>query len=58
MNMTDYDALTVAQLKELLREQNLTTSGKKADLIARLKESASSDEEIVEDPIEVSDAEE
>lgn len=56
--MTDYDALTVAQLKELLREQNLTTSGKKADLIARLKESASSDEEIVEDSIEVSDAEE
>ena len=34
----DYDAMTVAQLKEALKEKNLPVSGKKADLISRLEE--------------------
>ena len=34
----DYDSMTVPQLKDALREKGLTVSGKKADLIARLKE--------------------
>ena len=32
----DYEGLTVAQLKALLKEQGLPVSGKKADLIERL----------------------
>ena len=35
---TDYDSMTVAQLKKILKEKGMTVSGKKADLIARLKE--------------------
>tara|TARA_B100000929_G_C15303547_1_gene351256 strand:- start:279 stop:671 length:393 start_codon:yes stop_codon:yes gene_type:complete len=35
---TDYDSMTVAQLKKVLKEKGMTVSGKKADLIARLKE--------------------
>ena len=38
--MSDYENMTVAQLKELLREAGLPVSGKKADLIARLQEGA------------------
>ena len=34
----DYQKMTVAQLKELLKEADLPLSGKKADLIARLAE--------------------
>ena len=34
----DYDSMTVAQLKDSLKEKGLSVSGKKADLIARLKE--------------------
>ena len=34
----DYDSMTVAQLKEVLKNKGMTVSGKKADLIARLKE--------------------
>ena len=34
----DYSSMTVPQLKEALKEKGLTVSGKKADLIARLKE--------------------
>jgi len=33
----DYESMTVAQLKELLKEQDLPVSGKKSDLIARLQ---------------------
>ena len=33
-----YENLTVAELKELLRERGLPVSGKKADLVARLSE--------------------
>ena len=36
----DYESMTVAQLKELLKEQGLPVSGKKSDLIARLQEAA------------------
>ena len=38
--MSDYEDMTVAQLKELLKEAGLPVSGKKADLIARLEEGA------------------
>ena len=38
--MSDLEDMTVAQLKELLKEAGLPVSGKKADLIARLQESA------------------
>ena len=34
----DYDSMTVAQLKELLKETGKPVSGKKADLISRLSE--------------------
>ena len=34
--MSDYEKMTVAQLKELLKEAGLPVSGKKADLIERL----------------------
>lgn len=33
-----YNELTVAELKELLEQRGLSTSGKKADLIKRLQE--------------------
>ena len=36
----DYQKMTVAQLKELLKEADLPLSGKKADLIARLTEAS------------------
>ena len=36
----DYESMTVAQLKELLKEADLPVSGKKADLIARLAENS------------------
>ena len=32
----DYESMTVAQLKEVLKEQGLPISGKKSELIARL----------------------
>ena len=34
----DYESMTVAQLKELLKEAGKPVSGKKAELIERLKE--------------------
>ena len=34
----DYQSMTVAELKELLKEAGKPVSGKKADLIARLQE--------------------
>ena len=34
----DFESMTVAQLKELLKKEGLPVSGKKADLIARLTE--------------------
>ena len=44
----DYESMTVAQLKELLKEQDLPVSGKKSDLVARLQEAAGHDD-VVED---------
>ena len=34
----DYSTLTIKELKELLKEKKLSTVGKKAELIERLKE--------------------
>ena len=34
----DYNTLTIKKLKELLKERDLSTVGKKAELIERLKE--------------------
>ena len=34
----DYNALTIKELKELLKERDLSTVGKKTELIKRLKE--------------------
>ena len=40
----EYASMTVAQLKELLKEQGLPVSGKKAELIERLMEASGADE--------------
>ena len=45
----DYESMTVAQLKELLKEQNLPVSGKKSDLIARLQEAGDDVDEVMEE---------
>lgn len=39
--MTDYNAKKVPELKDLLKERSLPTSGKKEELVARLVESDS-----------------
>ena len=44
-----YDNLTVAELKELLRERGLPVSGKKADLISRLSEGEDTIDEVPEE---------
>ena len=54
----DYESMTVAQLKELLKEAGLPVSGKKSDLIARLHEAAGETEEMAEDDAPVEDVEE
>ena len=41
----DYNSMTVAELKDLLRDAGLPVSSKKADLIARLQEAADAPEE-------------
>ncbi len=48
--MSDYEKMTVAQLKELLKEAGLPVSGKKADLIARLQDN--SEESVTEESTE------
>jgi len=53
----DYESMTVAQLKELLKEQDLPVSGKKSDLVARLQEAAG-DGDVVEEVIDDAPAEE
>ena len=45
----DYESMTVAQLKELLKEQNLPVSGKKSDVIARLQEAGDDVDEVMEE---------
>ena len=53
--MSDYDKMTVAELKELLKEAGLPVSGKKADLIERLQDgaedSAPVQEEVAEEEV-------
>ena len=45
----DYDKMTVAELKELLKAADLPVSGKKADLIARLVDASDADEQEASD---------
>ena len=52
----DYESMTVAQLKELLKEQGLPVSGKKTDLMARLLEADGQTEDVVEDDAPVDEA--
>ncbi len=52
--MSELSNLTVAELKELLKEAGLPVSGKKADLIARLEE-ADVEEDVIEEVIEEED---
>ena len=44
-----YDEMTVAELKDLLRERGLPVSGKKADLISRLNEAEEPEAEAPEE---------
>ena len=46
--MSEYDNMTVAELKVELKEAGLPVSGKKAELIARLEEFSGASEEIAE----------
>ncbi len=45
-----YEGMTVAELKDLLRDRGLPVSGKKADLIARLSDSEQPPEEEATEP--------
>jgi len=53
--MSELSNLTVAQLKELLREAGLPVSGKKAELIVRLEESDLDKSDDIEEEIEEED---
>ena len=52
----DYDSMTVAQLKEALKEMGLPVSGKKSDLLARLQEAAGQADDAVEEEAPVEEA--
>jgi large subunit ribosomal protein L32e len=54
--MEEYENMTVAELKELLRGAKLPVSGKKSELIARLIESNDSSEEVAEE-LDIEDVE-
>jgi large subunit ribosomal protein L32e len=61
--MSDYEKMTVAELKEQLKEAGLPVSGKKADLLARLQDGAKTpapakEESPVEESAEEESAEE
>ncbi|MBJ63919.1 MAG: 50S ribosomal protein L32e [Euryarchaeota archaeon] len=56
--MSDYENMTVAQLKELLKEAGLPVSGKKADLILRLQEGADEPAPVEEESISEDEEEE
>jgi len=56
--MSDYENMTVAQLKELLKEAGLPVSGKKADLILRLQEGADEPAPVEEESITEDEEEE
>lgn len=45
----DYESMTVAQLKEALKEMGLPVSGKKSDLMARLHEAAGQADDLAEE---------
>ena len=58
----EYDSMTVAELKDLLRDAGLPVSGKKAELIARLEEAPDTPaeeelEEMVEEEIDTEEDE-
>ena len=53
--MSELSELTVAQLKELLRDAGLPVSGKKAELIVRLEESDLDKSDDIEEEIEEED---
>ena len=59
----EYDSMTVAELKDLLRDAGLPVSGKKAELIARLQEApdmpakAEELEEMVEEEMDIEEDE-
>ena len=53
--MSELSDLTVAELKDLLRDAGLPVSGKKADLIARLEEAEEYDEGFEEEIEEIED---
>ena len=53
--MSELSNLTVAELKDLLRDAGLPVSGKKADLIARLEEADEHDDDIEEEIEEADD---
>ena len=52
----DYESMTVAQLKEALKEMGLPVSGKKSDLLARLQEAAGQADEVVEEEASAEEA--
>ncbi len=54
--MSEYEDMTVAELKVLLKELGLSSTGKKADLIERLK--AASEEVADEEPVVMEEADE
>ena len=41
---SDFSSMEVAELRDLLKEKNLSTQGRKAELIARLEESNNSNQ--------------
>ena len=59
----EYDSMTVAELKDLLRDAGLPVSGKKAELISRLQEAADTPakaeelEEMVEEEMDIEEDE-
>lgn len=50
--MSEYSSKTVTQLKEILKQKNLSTDGKKADLIQRLTESETKEEVPEAEPVQ------
>ncbi|MEE2759284.1 MAG: 50S ribosomal protein L32e [Candidatus Thermoplasmatota archaeon] len=53
--MSEFSDMTVAELKELLKDAGLPVSGKKADLIARLEEAEVHEEELEEEVVQDED---
>ena len=56
--MSDYEKMTVAELKEQLKKAGLPVSGKKADLLVRLQDGVKTTAPAVEEPVEEESAEE